>query len=95
MLGFKPKQDQTDLEEQIAEVHRQMFATPAGSPEYARMLEQLSHLYKIKDPKSENKTTLKDWIPLIGSIGGILVIIAYEQYGHPLTSKAVSFIRKA
>lgn len=94
MFGFKPK-EQTDLEETIAEVHRQMYATPADTPEFARMAEQLANLYKIKDPKSEKSTSLKDWIPVIGSIGGVAVIIVYESLGHSLTSKAVSFIRKA
>lgn len=94
MLGFKHK-DQTDLEEQIAEVHRQMHEVTPDSPEYAKMLEQLTLLYKIKDPKSENRTSLKDWIPVIGSIGGIVVIIVWESKGHAFTSKAASFIRKA
>lgn len=95
MLGFKSNRKESTLEEQIEDVHRQMFATPAHSPEYAKMAEQLAALYKIKDPRSENRAHLKDWIPVIGSIGGVLVIIAYEQFGHSLTSKAVSFIRKA
>jgi len=93
MFGFKPK-DQTDLEEQIAEVHRQMHTVTADSPEYAKMLEQLANLYKIKDPKSKESTTLKDWIPVIGSIGAVLIVLVYESTGHSFTSKAVSFIRK-
>lgn len=95
MLGFKRKQNESTLEEQIEDVHRQMFETPAHTPEYAKMAEQLSNLYKIKDPKSKDRAVLKDWIPVIGSIGGVLVIIVYESMGHSLTSKAVSFIRKA
>lgn len=95
MFGFKTKPDQTDLEEQIAEVHRQMHTVTADSPEFAKMAEQLANLYKIKDPQSEKSTSLKDWIPVIGSIGGVLVIIVYESMGHSLASKAVNFIRKA
>lgn len=94
-MPWTSKRDQTDLEEQIAEVHRQMHEVPANSDEYAKMLERLAALYKIKDPKSKESTTLRDWIPVIGSIGGVLVIIVYESMGHSLTSKAVNFIRKA
>ena len=94
MFSFKPKQTQTDLEEQIAEVHRQMFATTADAPEFAKMREQLSELYKIKDPKSKESTTLKDWIPVIGSVGAVLIVLVYESTGHSFTSKAISFIRK-
>ena len=92
---FKRKQKELTLvEEQIAEVHRQMATVTADSPEYAAMVKQLIELYKIKDPNSKERTTLKDWIPVIASIGGILVIIAYEQKGHSFSSKAATFIRK-
>lgn len=92
---FKRKQKELTLvEEQIAEVHRQMATVTADSPEYAAMVKQLIELYKIKDPQSKESTTLKDWIPVIASIGGILVIIAYEQKGHSFSSKAATFIRK-
>lgn len=95
MLAFKRKQKKLTLvEEQIADVHRQMASVTADSPEYAAMVKQLLELYKIKDPQSAERTTLKDWIPVIASIGGILVIIAYEQRGHSFSTKAASFIRK-
>ncbi len=92
---FKRKQKELTLvEAQIAEVHSQMATVTADSPEYATMVKQLIELYKIKDPASKERTTLKDWIPVIASIGGILVIIAYEQKGHSFSSKAATFIRK-
>jgi hypothetical protein len=96
MLSKKTKQDkQTLIEKQIKDITDQMASVTADSPEYAKMVTALQELYKIKDPNVRERTTLKDWIPVIASIGGILVIIAYEQAGHSLTSKAVSFIRKA
>lgn len=95
MLRKKTKHEDSQLEKAIAEVHRQMATLTADDPAYAKMVEQLDKLYKIKDPQSKDRAVLKDWIPVIGSIGGVLVIIAYESMGHSLTSKAVSFIRKA
>ncbi|AWN03359.1 hypothetical protein PBI_COUNT_36 [Microbacterium phage Count] len=95
MLSKKTKQEKTQLEEAIEQVHEEMRSLTADSPEYAKCVDQLDKLYKIKDPKSKDRTVLKDWIPVIGSIGGVLVIIAYESMGHSLTSKAVGFIRKA
>lgn len=91
----KTKQEKSQLDTAIEEIHRQMAVLTADDPAYAKMVDQLEKLYKIQDPKSKDRTVLRDWIPVIGSIGGVLVIIAYEQMGHSLTSKAVSFIRKA
>ena len=95
MTIFKRKQKTLTLvEEQIAEVHRQMHTVTADSPEYAAMVKQLLELYKIKDPGLRDSTTLKDWIPVIASLSGIALIIVYESLGHSFTSKAASFIRK-
>lgn len=96
MLKFGRNTDQTDHEEAIAEAYRHLLASEPDSPEYKLNLKHLERLYKLHNPTKDVKgTTLKDWIPVIGSIGGVLVIIAYESMGHSLTSKAVSFIRKA
>jgi hypothetical protein len=96
MLGFNRKQKTpSQLQEAIKQVHDEMRDLTADQPEYARCVEQLKELYKIQDPSSKDRAVLRDWIPVIGSIGGVLVIIAYESFGHSLTSKAVSFIRKA
>lgn len=93
MLGKKVV-EKTKLDETIEEVHRQMESLTADSDEYAAMVEQLEKLYKIKDPKSKDQVNLKDWIPVIGSIGGILVIVTFEAMGHTLTSKALGFTSK-
>ena len=74
---FKKTQttQQTLLEKEIAEIYRQMDTVPADSPEYAAMVKQLTELYKIKDPSVRDRTTLKDWIPVIASLSGIVTII--------------------
>lgn len=96
MFTLGRKKVQTDHEEAIAEVYRHMLeCDDTTTPEYAKYLEQLERLYKLHNPeKDKDAAKLKDWIPVIGSIGGVLVIIVYESLGHSLTSKAVSFIRK-
>lgn len=93
ILKRKPKV-KTLIEEEIEEVRRQMQTVTADSPEYEKMVKQLIELHKIKDPNLREGTTLKDWIPVIASLGGIALIIVYESFGHSFTSKAASFIRK-
>lgn len=95
MTIFKRKPKETSfVEEEIKEVRRQMASLTADSPEYAAMVKQLIELSKIKDPSLRESTSLKDWIPVIASLGGIALIIIYEQLGHSFTSKAASFVRK-
>lgn len=94
MLGFNRKQEESKLEEAIAAVFAEMESLTADSPEYAKCVDQLDKLYKIKDPKSKDRAVFKDWIPVIASVGSIALIMIYEQRGHSFTSKAASFIRK-
>lgn len=91
---LRAKKTKTELEETISKVHESMATLTPDDPDYAKHVEQLAALYKIKDPKSENRVGLRDWIPVIGSIGGVLVIVAYESLGHTVTSKALSFVAK-
>lgn len=90
----KKQEQKTIVEELIEDLKRQMDTVPADSPEYAAMTKQLGELYKIKDPNARDRTSLKDWIPVIASLSGITLIIVYESFGHSFTSKAATFIRK-
>ena len=92
---FKRKPKETTLiEEEIARVREEMQTVTADSPEYAAMVKQLIELYKIKDPNLRESTSLKDWIPVIASLGGIVLILVYESFGHSFTTKAATFLRK-
>ena len=71
------------------------------SREYAQTLEQLEKLRNIqksfepdKGDVIKNKATLKDWVPVIGSVGGILTIVIFEGLGHTVTTKALGFVTK-
>ena len=91
----KPKEARAAIiDDLIEDLKRQMDVTLADSPEYAAMVKQLAELYKIKDSNARDRTTLKDWIPVIASLSGIMLIILSESFGHSFTSKAASFIRK-
>ena len=92
---FKRKPKETTLiEEEIARVREEMQTVTADSPEYAAMVKQLIELYKIKDPNLRESTSLKDWIPVIASLGGIVLILVYESFGHSFTTKAATFLLK-
>ena len=95
MLKKKPKDIRAAIiDDLIEDLKRQMDVTLGDSSEYAAMVKQLAELYKIKDGNARDRATLKDWIPVIASLSGILLIILYESFGHSFTSRAASFIRK-
>lgn len=95
MLKKKPKEVRAAIiDDLIEDLKRQMDAETGDSPEYAAMTKQLAELYKIKDSNARDRTTLKDWIPVIASLSGILLIILYESFGHSFASRAATFIRK-
>lgn len=38
--------------------------------------------------EDKDRVRLKDWLPLIATISGTLIIVTAEAFGHTLTSKA-------
>lgn len=59
--------------------------------EYAKMVEQLSKLYKLKEinvPKRPSPDTL---LLIAGNLIGIVLILGYEQK-NVITSKAIGFV---
>lgn len=103
MLNNTPT-DLTKLDETIAAAHKHLNDIDEASPEYAHIVDQLEKLYRIrtncihpekdKAEADKDKMHFKDWIPVISTIGGILVIVVFEAAGHSVTSKALSFVKK-
>lgn len=94
------------LDETIVRYHEYLVGVDEGTSEYTTALDQLTKLYDLRrkmtpeaPPAPEptvdkDRTRFKDWLPIIGSVGGILVIVAFEAAGHGVTSKALGFVRK-
>ncbi len=67
------------------------------SDDYLSNWEEIKNLERMRDEvtTSKHKFTLdKEWIPIIGSWGGLLLIMNYER-ANILTGKAISFVKKA
>ncbi len=86
------------IDKDIDEIHNTLSNINAEDPEYADARANLEKMYelkaKVQKDDRQNRTTLKDWMPVIASIGGILVIVVFEQYGNVITSKSLSFVKK-
>lgn len=90
---------QTDVEaglkEVIDAVQDRLLTLSPESDEFAKTVDQLDKLYKIKsNNKDEDRVSLNTLIPVIGNLAGIVLILGYER-AHVVTSKALSFVLKS
>lgn len=101
-MSHDTTQTQAKLDEVIMTVLNHLENMDPDTPEYSEVLDRLSRLRNIqithepeKEPvRTKESATMKDWIPAIGSFGGILTIVIFEGFGHTVTSKALSFASK-
>lgn len=91
---LKKAQDPTRLDKAIEELENHIIGGDPDTERYAKQVVSLETLYKLRNGHKPSKTELKDWIPVIGSLGGILVIVTFEAFGHTLTSKSLAFTSK-
>jgi hypothetical protein len=95
MLTQKPPNEESDLEEAISDLFREMKSVNGDSKEYGNMTRQLVELYNLKSldiPAS--KWPSPDTLALIAAnLCGILLIVGFEHTGV-ITSKATTFVKK-
>jgi hypothetical protein len=61
--------------------------------EYAAAVRHLETLTNLKAQTSRKRLDINTLVPVVGSLLGILTIVAYEQK-HVMGSKAIGFITK-
>lgn len=93
MLSKKHK-DNTRLDEIIEKLELDMLGNEPESATYTTSVSHLETLYALRDGQKPAKTELKDWIPVIGSVGGIVTIVMFEAFGHIVASKSLNFVSK-
>lgn len=70
-----------------------MDKTEEGTEDYEKLRANLEELYRLQKMDKEGKTSREEILKVAGSLGGILLIIAFEER-HVLTTKAMGLIRK-
>ena len=63
-----------------------------SSPKYGELLTRLERLYELRDKRKKRVSPDTVW-QVAGSLGAVLVIVAYEQR-HVFVSRAQAFIPK-
>jgi len=82
------------LDSAIEDLENSIVGGDPESDKYQKQVSTLETLYKLRNGHKPSKTELKDWIPVIGSLSAVLVIVVFEAFGHSVTSKAVGFVGK-
>lgn len=85
------------LEEIIEKVLKEAKTHQADSPEFAKCVDQLDKLYKMRnsEKKTEPAVHRDSWISAGSNLVGILAILGFESAGHAIGSKALSFVTKS
>lgn len=91
---LKKAQDQTRLAKAIEELENAIIGGDPETEKYTNMVSNLVTLYELRDGKKPTQTEFRDWIPVIGSTVGIVVIAVFEAHGHSIVSKGLSLLPK-
>lgn len=94
MFTLKKTENDPALEKAIADVYAQMeHVESADAEEYAKMVDQLTKLYKLKEINSSGKLSADAKATIAANLGGILLIVAHER-SYVIASKAINFVSK-
>lgn len=80
-------------DEPIAKVLEEMREQSVDTKEYADAIRHFETLVKLKDNETRKPVSADAVVGVIGSLLGILTIVAYEQK-HVFNSKGIGFIKK-
>jgi hypothetical protein len=84
----------TAIDIAIDEALAQLSGIKIDTEEYAKMVDQIAKLTKLKEQTS-NKRVSPDTLAIVaGNLAGIVMILAYER-AHVVTSKAIGFVLKS
>lgn len=100
---------ESKVDELIGRAADRLESFDEETEEYAKTLDKFEKLHKLRKtlapepapvvieekPVDKDRVRFKDFIPLIGSLGGIAIIVVFESFGHTLTSKATAFVSKS
>ena len=93
MSDNQPSIETPTLENIIDSVLTELNSVNADSDEFAKMVDQLEKLYKIKDTQKPDRVKMDTLLPVVGNLFGIVAILGFER-AHVVTSKALSFVLK-
>jgi hypothetical protein len=91
---LKKPQATTRLDRAIEELENHIIGGDPDTERYMKQVSALETLYKLRDGEKPSKPELKDWIPVIGSVSSVALIVIFEAFGHSVASKSLGFVSK-
>jgi hypothetical protein len=93
MFNFKPSDEKSGLEKEIDVLLLSMRHIDKDSEQYAKMVDQLNVLYKLKEVDIPKRVSPDTLAIVAGNLLGIILIVGHEK-AHVVTSKALNFVLK-
>lgn len=92
---FTPKSttEESGLQKAIDEILREMSQHSSDTEEYAKMADQLTKLYSLKEVDSKRRVSPDTLATVAANLLGIILIVGHERI-HVVTSKALNFVLK-
>jgi len=91
---LKKAKDTTRLDQAIEDLENVIIGADPETEKYQKMVVTLETLYKLRAGKHVTRVELKDVLPILGSLVGIVIICIFEAKGHTIVSKGLGFIPK-
>lgn len=91
---LKKAMDTTRLDKAIEELENAIIGADPEAEKYQKMVASLETLHKLRAGKHVSSVELKDLLPIIGTLTGIIIICIFEAYGHTIVSKGLGFVSK-
>lgn len=99
MLNRQMKQNIQKLDKEIGAHLDILNDLLADDPQYVKTMDTVEQLLERREKltsmsRPKRQTTLNDWMPVIATVGGAVVIGLIEAHGHTFTSKAAMLLPK-
>lgn len=92
-MFIKKNPEHAGLDRVINDHLASMLQTDLNTDAYAKSIEQLSKLYKLKETHAPKGVSADTIAIVAGNLAGIVLILSYERL-NVITSKALSFVMK-
>lgn len=92
-MSTKKTETEAGLEEVIGAVQDRLLKTDPDTDEFAKTVDQLDKLYKIKHQMRPDRLSKDALAAVVGNLAGIGLILGYERV-HVVTTKAIGFVMK-
>ena len=94
MFFHKTPSEKSGLEEVIDAVQDRLLKEDPPSDEFAKTVDQLDKLYKIKTSSREDRVSKDVLLTVVANLAGIGMILGYER-ANVVASKALGFVLKS